>query len=156
MRTETKYNKLVGRIGNSYYFCDDIFKYNDNFQGATATVLEPVSREEYDERTSEDGLIDYLGECWKDAVANDSTTMGEAEWCQYAYDVDGDEILFDFSGSNLWNQLRDLGMSEEDYPVFACTGGGRSFSHDQEFDEVYDADLLAKIKAVETREPATV
>lgn len=120
------------------------------FKGATATVLRPVSKDEYDERTSPDGLMDYLGDHWKEAVAADATTMGQTEWVQYVFDTDGDDSLFDQSGSNLWGQLRAIGLDEELYPLFECTGGGRSFSRDQEFDEVYDAELLVKIRAIES------
>ena len=49
-REQTNYNKLVGRIGNEYYFCDYIFRHSPDFKGATASILCPVSRGEYDER----------------------------------------------------------------------------------------------------------
>mgnify|MGYP001617477109 CR=1 FL=1 len=156
MRHETKYNKLVGRIGDAYYFCDGIFKYDDSFQGATATVLEPVSLDEYEERTSPSGLLDYLGDHWKDAVADDATTLGQSEWCEWTYNVDGDEMLWNHSGYDLWDQLRDLGLSEEEYPLFTCSGGGRSFSPDMQFDEIYDPALWSKIQAVETKESVAV
>ena len=35
-RKEIKINKLVGRIGNEYYICDDIFSYEDGLQGGGA------------------------------------------------------------------------------------------------------------------------
>lgn len=149
MRNQVNYNKLVARRGDEFVFCDYTFE-DGNFKGATGSVLRPVSQDEYDERTSESGLIDYLGELWPDAVSSGNTEMGKAEWCQYVYDADGDDTLWDMSYSNFWDQLRAIGFPEDEYPVIECTGGGRCFSHDEEFDEVYDADLLAKIRAIET------
>ncbi|MCJ7482639.1 MAG: hypothetical protein MUO31_06710 [Thermodesulfovibrionales bacterium] len=55
MKVETTEKKqidkkqLVGRIGDSYYVCDYLFTYGKDFKGATATVLEPVSRASYEE-----------------------------------------------------------------------------------------------------------
>lgn len=149
MRTQTTYNKLVARRDGEYLFCDYIFEDGD-FKGATGTCLRPVSREEYDERTSEDGLVDYLGDLWQDAVASGNTDKGKAEWCQYVYDCDGDEALYDFSGGNLWDQLRAIGLGEDEFPVIECVGGGRCFGVNDNYDEIYNAALLAQIRAIET------
>jgi len=153
MRQATTYNKLVARRDNEFLFCDDIFDYGDNgLKGATGTVLRPVPKDEYEERTSEQGLVDYLGELWQGTVQAGDTKMGKAEWCQYVYDSDGDDVLYDFSGSNLWEQLRAIGYSEDEYPVIECIGGGRCFSSDDtSYDEVYDDALLEKIRGIEQR-----
>lgn len=151
MREQVNFNKLVGRRGDEYYFCDYIFNQG-SFKGATATVLRPIPKDEYDERTDRSNLIDYLEEPWKEAVAAGQTTEGLGEWAEYAIDVDGVEHCagFDPSGEELYPQLRAIGLTEEEYPAIECTGGGRSFSHDQQFDEVFDAELLEKIRRVET------
>lgn len=67
--------------------------------------------------------------------------------------VDGDEVVFDFSDCDLWNILREAisKLTEEDYPVFECTGGGRSFSSDMMWDEIYNQELWEKIKEIETQ-----
>lgn len=56
-----KIRKLVGRVGEldgnaKFYFCDSLFEYIDNFKGATGSVLRPVSKDEYDERTDPDNI----------------------------------------------------------------------------------------------------
>ena len=154
-RTETKYNKLIGRIGDSYYFLDDIFKYKDDFKGATGTVLEPVSQESYDETMTVDGFKDRgYDEHWKGAVESGSTELGLDDWLQLVLDQYGDEAVYDLSGysDDLWDQLRDIGLTEEKYPIFTCVGGGRSFSPDMVWDELYNPELWEKIKEVEGKE----
>lgn len=44
-RNETKYNKLVGRIGDAYIFLDYTFEHSPDFRGATGSSIRPVSRE---------------------------------------------------------------------------------------------------------------
>jgi len=157
-RKQKNFNKLVGRIGNDYYFCDYIFidgkMNNELFQGATGTVLNPVSKEEYEERTDPESeeCLDYFKEIWQMSVQDDNTELGLQEWVEQVLNIDGDEAVFDFSGYNLWEQLRDIGLNEDDYPVFECVGGGRSFDSKMKFDEVYNKDLWRLIKAVESKE----
>ena len=83
------------------------------------------------------------------SVNDGKTEQSLDEWISDVLMYDGDEAIFDFSGYNLWEQLRELGLTEEEYPVFECSGGGRCFSSDIEFDEVYDEELLKKIKEIE-------
>lgn len=152
-REATKYGKLIGRLDDEFYILDEIFKHSDDFQGATATVLRPVSREEYEEATTEEALVERFEEYWRDAVANGHTTDSLETYARNIWDIDGDDSLWDPSGSEYHDQVRALGYSVEEYPVIECTGGGRSFTHqgarDQAFDEVYSPELLAKIQAVE-------
>lgn len=150
MRRKTTYNKLIGKKDGAYYFLDDIFHYDDNFQGATATVLEPITKQEYEDAKSIDSLKDRgYDDLWKQAVQCDDTKLGLDEWLQEILDDDGDEGIWDLSGSNLWDQLREIGLTEEEYPVFECTGGGRLFSKDMVWDELYNEELWKKIQEVE-------
>lgn len=149
-RIEKKYNKLVAQKDNEFFFCDDIFEYKDvSLKGATGTILRPVSKEEYEQRTSSDGLYDNLGELWQQAVEAGNTELGKQEWCDQVFSIDGDEAIFDLSGYNLWDQLRAIGYTEDEYPIFECTGGGRCFGRHDNYDKVYDQELLDKIKAIE-------
>lgn len=157
MREQTTYNKLVGRKGDHYYFCDAIFSYGNSFKGATGTILVPISKDEYDERMSDSNIESYLEDDWYNAVAAKQTTLGLEDWIEFVRDSDGDEnIVFpeiiDDSRSEV---LRELGLTEEDFPVIECSGGGRCFHADDEFDEVYDAELLQKIREAE-KSDATV
>ena len=154
-RKQTDYDKLVGRIGNEYYFCDYIFRHYRDFKGATATILRPVSEDEYNERmdpTSSD-TQDWFGELWRDAVASERTEVGLEEWIEWVLDNDGPDAIFDLSCDHLWDDLREavLEFTEEDYPVFECIGGGRCFSPDMKWDEIYDNKLWQKIKKVEAK-----
>ena len=153
VKTETTEKKLVGRIGNNYYFCDTIFEYENGLKGATATVLCPVSREIYEQRTdpTDSDTLDWFEECWKGAVQTGHTTKGLEAWAEEVLAVDGDEAVFDFSGYDYWDDLRNAvpELTEEDYPVFECVGGGRSFRPNMQWDEIYNEELWNRIKEIE-------
>ena len=154
-RKQTIYNKLVGRIGNEYYFCDYIFRHDRDFKGATATILRPVLEDEYNERMDpiNKDTQDYFGELWRDAVANERTELSLEEWAEWVLNTDGPDAVFDLDDECLWDALREAvpEFTEEDYPVFECISGGRCFSPDMEWDEIYDNKLWQKIKKVEAK-----
>lgn len=151
MRTETKYDKLVGQKENEFYFVDDIFKYDDGMQGVTGTILVPVSKEEYEDRTSNEAKYDYLDNSgsWEEAVKSGRTEESKQDYYQNIIDIAGDELIFDFSGSDLWDQLRSIDYDEENYPVIECVGGGRCFKSKNNFDKVFDKELLKKVEMQE-------
>lgn len=153
-KQQTDYNKLVGRIGEEYYFLDYTFEHSPDFRGATGSSIRAVSLAEYEERTSETGLIEYLGELWADAVASGNTELGKDEWCKYVYECDGDEAIFDMSYYNLWDQVRDAepALTVEAYPIFEAQSGGRCFSKGMKFDKVYAPELLKVIDSFEKPE----
>jgi len=150
---QTQVKKLVGRIDNAYYLCDYLFKHSDGFKGATATVLCPVARETYENRTDSGhpNTIERFEDCWQQAVQAGSTTDSLEGWVEMVLDTDGDEAVFDMSGYDYWDDLRAAipELTEEDYPVFECVGGGRSFSPDMKWDEIYDEKLWQQIKEIE-------
>jgi hypothetical protein len=156
---EKVYNKLVGRKGNEYYFVDYIFKHRNDFMGATGTVVTPVHRNYFEYATSRDGLAErYLD------------SMDESEWCKILglneddcteeEIIDGIESLyragelqpFEECNSEQESQMRKIAefSDSEKYPLFEVIGGGRSFSADDKFDEVYDKTLLAMVKKAES------
>jgi len=147
--------KLVGRIDNSYYFCDTLFEHADDFKGATATVLCSVSRENYENRTDPQNsdTIEYFEECWRESVKVRATTKSLETWVEDVLVIDGDEAVFDVSGFEYWDDLRKAvpELTEENYPVFECVGGGRSFEPNMEWDEIYDLELWERIKEIETQ-----
>jgi hypothetical protein len=148
-RQATKYGKLIARNGDNFYILEEIFKYSDDFRGATGTVLRPVPRDEYEERTSTENKEDYYREIWQQAVAHGDTDDGLTDWMQYN-DAGNDSDMFDESGSYEYgDQIRALGYSEEAYPVIECTEGGRCFDKFANYDEVYNPELLDKIQAAE-------
>ena len=141
--------QLVGRIGTSYYICDYLFEYASDFKGATATVLEPVSRASYEEQTDPEGdyAQDYYRENWIEAVKAGLTEYSLAEYTEDVLSSNGDEAIYDLSGYDYWDMIREAvpELTEEDCPVFNCIGGGRSFDKDMIFDEVYNQELLDEI-----------
>jgi len=153
--TRTQIKKLVGRIGNDYYFCDALFEHTDDFKGAIATVLRPVACEDYENRTNPNNpdVIKYFEDCWRQAVQTEITTDSLEYYVKMILDIDGDEAVFDFSGYDYWDDLRAAipELTEKDYPVFECVSGGRSFSPDMKWDELYDEKLWKQIKEIETK-----
>jgi len=151
---KTKIGKLVGRIDDSYYICDTLFGHAIGFTGTIATVLCPVAREDYENRTNPHNpdTIDYFKDCWRMAVQTETITDSLEAYVEMVLDVDGDEAVFDFSGYDYWELLREAvpELTEDDYPVFECIGGGRSFCPDMEWDEIYDKELWEQIKRIES------
>jgi len=151
MKEEKSIKKLVGRIGDTYYVCDCIFRYGNIFHGATATVLCPVSRENYEYSQETDQLKERFEDLWRTAVIDGGTDQSLEDYAQEIFDVDGDEALWDFSGHEYWDMIRQAvpELAKEDYPVFDCVRSGRSFSYNMEWDEIYDRELWKCIQEVE-------
>lgn len=157
--TQTQIGKLVGRIGDAYYICDTLFEYSvlesNSFKGATATILCPVACEDYENRTNPHNpdTIEYFEDCWSQAVQAKKTTDSLEDYVKMVLDIDGDEAVFDLSGYDYWDIIRAFvpELTEENYPVFECVGGGRSFRPDMEWDEIYNEKLWQQIKEIETQ-----
>lgn len=143
------FNELIGRIGDRYYFLDSLFKHSDSFKGATAHIVEMVSKSEYEDRKDPTNLEDEYKYMWKDAVANDQTEESLSEWVRDL--ADDDEFIFDTSFYECAEKLRELfpKFNYEDYPIHEGTGCGRSFSVDMEWDELYNEELWEEIKKYE-------
>jgi len=155
MRTEKKIKKLVGLIDGDYYVCDDIFSYSDGLHGATATVLRPVPKNEYEDRIDSENsdVLDYFQDAWAEQVKAGRTQSGLKEWVEMVLAVDGGEAVFDFSGYEYWDLIREAEpeLTEESYPVFECVGGGRSFDVSMEWDKLYNKKLWQQIVKVEAQ-----
>ncbi len=142
----TDYNKLVGQIDGEYYFLETTFKHSDSFKGATGTVLRPIPKHEWEERCNPENIREENRDHWREAVSIGNTDDGLGDWMAYN---DISEPYFDDSYSEYWDALRKLGISEEEYPVIECVGGGRSFSYHMTFDEVFDTELIKVINEFE-------
>lgn len=145
--------KLVGKdTDGSFVFCESIFEYEDGLKGAAGFTLRPITEEEYERRTDPEDpdTLDYFEEFWCDAVRAGWTRESLEEYTKRVLAKDGDNIVFDLS--YFWdveNQLRDIGYSEEDYPIFECIGSGRCFDKDSKYEVVYDSELLDRIRKIE-------
>lgn len=135
-----KIEKLVGRIEDRYYVCDYVFADKKGFQGATASVLRPVGINEYEEAQQPENLKEYFQELWQEAVKAGTTEESLQDYAEEIYAVDGDSSRWDLSYYGYWDIIRKAvpELTEEDYPIFECVGGGRSFSSDMKWDEIYN------------------
>jgi len=148
----TTYNVPVGRKDNEFYFLEGTFIYEDGYHGATGFTLNPISRSQYEDDLSRENLIEYLEDLWRSAVADGGTRLGLEDWAATAIATDGGEsMVYDTSGWNnfAWEAMREMGFTEEEYPIFVWGSCGRIFSVGMEFDEVYDRDLLIIINKAE-------
>jgi hypothetical protein len=113
----------------------------------------PVSKAEYDWRTSPEGLAESLEDVWRESVREGMTTLGLEDWCHQCCAADGDDLVFDFSYSNLWGDIREAlpeYADENAFPVFECIGGGRMFRAGEPPENLIRPDLWALIEEAET------
>lgn len=116
----TTYNELIGYDSNgNAVILLDTFDRGSRFKGATGAILELVSQEEYDERTSDEALQDYAEELWReDASQLNGTTDSQEDWAEDARE-DLLEMMFDDSYAHL--------VPVGDYVATNCISGGRIF-----------------------------
>lgn len=145
----TEYNKLIGRIGEKYYFLDDIFQYDDNFKGATGSVLIPLTEEECQEINEQANDDSELTDFWKQAVEADRTTDSLEDWCEQVRDEQGEDAGLDPSYRAKYMQI--LQKIKPDTYTTDCVGGGRCFDIDMEWDEIYNPELWELIKQAESK-----
>ena len=116
----TTYNELIGydSDGNAVVFCYT-FDHGNGFKGATGAILELVSQEEFDERTSDEALQEYAEGFWRDdAGSHNGTTDILEEWTEDNRD-DLLETVFDDSYSAL--------VPEGEHVATNCVAVGRIF-----------------------------
>lgn len=143
---EIKYNKLVGRIEDRYYYLDRVFQHNDNFKGAVGSIMRPVSFAEASARREE---WDDDNELWNHAVANNDTDLGADEWHNMVIEEDGDALVFDLSYANTYGEDLIKFLNEDDIELVECVSGGRCFYTDMAWDELYNHGLWEMIKQYE-------
>ena len=148
--TQENVNDLVFMKDDAYYICDYIFygsMHDKPFNGATFTVLSPVAKSYYEEATSVEGVTERYRDIWAESVNANTTDDSLKDWIEdnfFSYGADNiDESVFDFSGYDYWDKIRDLGFDEDSYPVIECIGGGRSFRLNP--DKVYNWELWQKV-----------
>ena len=146
-KEETQIHKLIGRIGEEYYFCDYVFK-DKNFKGATGTLMHPVTAEEAEELRDN---WDKDGELWQEAVANKQTTLGQDDWKKQILYIGDDSVVFDLSYADTYGgKLLDK-LGRDNYELVECIGGGRCFKVDMAWDELFDAETWELIKQYESQ-----
>lgn len=151
-KEETKYNEIIARDEDgTIIMLDYVFDHGDGFKGATGTRFELVSKERYEEETSEEYVRDNYGYLWQEAVQHGNYKGSEEDYIRELMQ-DVDTLVYDDSYSFMHDAIREkLGVTEEEYPIITCTGGGRMFDKDSNYPTVYRPDLLEIIHKYETK-----
>ena len=150
-KQETKYNKIVNfdEDTKEIIVLDDIFKYEDGFKGATGSKFEPVSRDEYEDRTDEDNFVEYLIDSGIDLPDNFKRSGFEGLAKAMIANDEVKDFVFDTSYNELWEYLREeLNLSEDEAYIFNCIGGGRCF--DKDFNGNINPELSILIREIES------
>ena len=150
-RQETKYNKIVNfdEDTKEITVLDGIFKYEDGFKGATGSKFEPVSRDEYEDRTDEDNFVEYLIDSGIDLPDNFKRSGFEGLAKAMIANDEVKDFVFDTSYNELWEYLREeLNLSEDEAYIFNCIGGGRCF--DKDFNGNINPELSILIREIES------
>ena len=150
-RQETKYNKIVNfdEDTKEITVLDGIFKYEDGFKGATGSKFEPVSRDEYEDRTDEDNFVEYLIDSGIDLPDNFKRSGFEGLAKAMIANDEVKDFVFDTSYDELWDYLREeLNLSEDEAYIFNCIGGGRCF--DKDFNGNINPELSILIREIES------
>ena len=150
-RQETKYNKIVNfeEDTKEITVLDGIFKYEDGFKGATGSKFEPVSRDEYEDRTDEDNFVEYLIDSGIDLPDNFKRSGFEGLVKAMIANDEVKDFVFDTSYNELWEYLREeLNLSEDEAYIFNCIGGGRCF--DKDFNGNINPELSILIREIES------
>ena len=150
-KQETKYNKIVNfdEDTKEITVLDGIFKYEDGFKGATGSKFEPVSRDEYEDRTDEDNFVEYLIDSGIDLPDNFKRSGFEGLAKAMIANDEVKDFVFDTSHNELWDYLREeLNLSEDEAYIFNCIGGGRCF--DKDFNGNINPELSILIREIES------
>ena len=150
-RQETKYNKIVNfdEDTKEITVLGGIFKYEDGFKGATGSKFEPVSRDEYEDRTDEDNFVEYLIDSGIDLPDNFKRSGFEGLAKAMIANDEVESFVFDTSYNELWDYLREeLNLSEDEAYIFNCIGGGRCF--DKDFNGNINPELSILIREIES------
>lgn len=158
MKREQIYiEKVIGRREDEYIVCDYVFKCDESFMGATGSCFRPVSKAEYEEgqNAASDMVKDRLRDSWIESVQTGATEKGLEEFCEEIL-AQGDEAIWDLSYYSYHDLIRTAypELTKEEYPIFECTGGGRCFSPDMQWDDLYDKETYDLIVQYETKQIA--
>lgn len=148
--------KLIGKKDGLYCVCDYVFD-DGEFRGAVGSTFQPIDKDGYEtmHNSSSEEVKDRFHDLWAGAAKDGRTEESLEEFCENILACDGDDALWDLSYSNYaWDLIRDAipELTEDEYPVFECVGGGRCFDPNMQWDELYDAETWALICKYERRE----
>ena len=166
-RQETKINQIVGIKDGELYILEHVFKHSDGFKGATGYHMNIITQDYIDEMNDINFLCEEYDYLWREAVQAGSTEKGLEEFMQdwvyesscYGYLFPSDDNSFRYETEKLVDTLPEdqkkqleevFGVMGEDFATWDCSGCGRCFNADDEWDVVFRPDLLELIKEYES------
>lgn len=151
--------KAVGIKDGEIYIAEYFFDHRGYSKGVTGWVMRPLTETEIEELNEPENYIEYYREIWKDAVQADRTEDGLEDFAENAARQEeglypGDDPSFRDETESIINALCEVDRDEilyycGEYQTWECSGCGRIFSKDIDFDYVFDFDLLDKIRETE-------
>lgn len=163
-REGTTYNQIVGIKDNELWILEDSFQHSDDFKGVTGYHMDTMTQDYIDSRNDTSELMEEYDYLWREAVAAKNTELGLEEYIEMLQrDVEcnsdglflGDDDSFRYQTEELINNLPKeqkeklesiFGVMGEDYVTWNCSGCGRCFNADDEWDYVFNPELLEVIK----------
>lgn len=160
--TSDKINKIVGIRDGAVYVLEETFQYGDKgMKGAVGYSMRPLTQEEIDNASDPQNLRDL----WVEAVKEDATDSGLDDWVEnLEYNMDSDQY-YPFEDTSFREEFKELlenssarikniiqgffGVEGEDYVDWSVNSCGRTFSADDEWDEVLNKKALEIIKQFE-------
>lgn len=160
--TSNKFDIIVGIRDGAVYVLEETFQYGDKgMKGAVGYSMQPLTQEEIDNASDPQNLRDL----WVEAVKEDATDLGLYEWVEdLMCNTDSDQYypfedtsfraefkeLLENSSVRIKRKIQEVfGVEGEDYVDWSVNSCGRSFSVDDEWDEVLSKDALEIIKQFE-------
>jgi hypothetical protein len=138
---------------------DNFFDHGGGFKGVTGYYMRPLTEEEIEERNSEDNYIEYYREIWKECVRTDQTEYGLYDFVKDSIQYEpglfpGDDPSYRDEAEEIISKLPQEFQEKikelcGEYQTWECSGCGRCFSKDMEFDFVFDNEVLKKIQEIE-------
>jgi hypothetical protein len=150
-RKATNYNLPVGIKDNEIVFLQDSFEYPD-MKGCTGFCLSPLSQDELDRCNDPETIAEEYGFLWRECVQCGTTELGLDEWVA-EFIEESNMHGYDYPGQdNSYIEHMTDEIKEKYFPdaaAFTCTGGGRCFSKNMEFDILINPELIEVINQFE-------
>ena len=165
--------KLIGRIGDAYYFAQSVFEHSDGFKGVTGCVVRPVSPEEFEWASDRENVAERLQDVYEVCVVNEgkwhnrdnANAVSLKDWsgrfvCRRTRDFEDfidDSIRFDGIENIMYDESYCCDASDAfdeldiEHECTDCVGCGRCFDERimDDFDEIYDHGAYIAIRCLE-------
>jgi hypothetical protein len=161
-REETQINQIVGIKDGELYVLEYVFKHSDGFKGATGYHMGTISQSYIDEMNDPQYLEEEFDYIWREAVQAERTTDSLQDFMQnwidecsyYGQLYPSDDNSYRYETEKLIEELpadqkekleKVFGVMGEDFATWSCSGGGRCFNANDEWDIIFRPDLIELI-----------